>query len=402
MDREEILFSGLDIILYILALVVFSRNLRVYSFQKILIFGALIRLLIIFVVVINLYSNYGVNIFGNDSLLYFSMGKGVAIGTFIESFGSSGTTFIINFSGLIQKILPVSYAGMAIFSFILLTIAIPKFSNRDRLPIDLSVFSTLIFFSPTLVYWSAPFSKETFVLAATFISISAFFALMKNNVKLWLPLLAFSIVIMALFRLHMIPLIVLPHAVAYFFRIKKSDKNLFFTTVYVLTMSFLVVYSLSLAFSNVGIYEVSEIDDRVTEITERNSIGGSVVSLNQFERPFVFFLPFPYQIRNLFDLILSLESLIYAILLLRSLLQTRNSGVRPSIVYVSFCLAPILYWTIVYGYTASNFGQVARMKMQIMPYVFLLSAHLAHVGTEKNRKPLQFKNPVKLFSTRAS
>ena len=144
MDREEIIFSGLDVILYLSALIFLARLLKQYTFQKLLTLGASIRLVVIFFTVFNLYDNYGTNLTGNDSILYYSMGKNVSTSTYIDAFGSSGTTFMINMSGFIQKLLPVSYTGMAILSFIILMISVPKLSGKDKLPFDAKIFSLLI------------------------------------------------------------------------------------------------------------------------------------------------------------------------------------------------------------------------------------------------------------------
>lgn len=322
-----------------------------------------------------------------------------------------GTEFMYFLSHAVQNWLPVSLYGLA---WLFLGIKLLILPNVQKLPVKADIFFLLMSTAPNVVIWTGLFSKDLLSSMAILLSVGAFAALRQGKAMVWLIMVAAGIAIEVGVRPYMVPMILVPHLVVmwlhlYGVLLRSRFQRLPLGAALLLPLA---VAGAGAAFplvtQYIGIQELSQIGERIEKMSVDLASGTTAVILTPAEKVFLLAAPTPFRIRNPLMLMVSLVSLGYllwlAVLLFR--LRYRGGWLRLDGGLMAFCITGLALWTFAYWGT-SNMGALERLKGQILPYLFLLMAHVAWAARDNSGTktytspfpgftPLRYRQPTKL------
>jgi hypothetical protein len=245
---------------------------------------------------------------------------------------------------------------------------------------DLKLAGLLIFFLPSILFWSAAVGKEAII--TFFLGIAVYgAALLMRAITPWRPLaLCAGVAGVGVIRPHLGFITALAFLFAWV--MGKDVKGTWGLVTKTLTVPLLLAGTWYVASSATAFLAVENIKSGMQEIRQvgaENSYGGSKfgVDASPIERalaaPVLFFRPFPYEIRNPQAAIASGEGLLLLILSWkrrRDLMWVLKHALesQPAL----FVLAFLVIFSAVFSAAITNFGLLARERSVAVPMLAML------------------------------
>jgi len=292
-----------------------------------------------------------------------------------------GTDFIVAMGACIFSLIGPSLAGaMALFAiasfwgqFLFYCAFVRAFPNGDR-----RLAAIVLFFSPSVVFWTAAFGKDALVLFAT--SLIAYGISRRFDTRGW-SLIVVGLVLASMVRPHIGAFL----AISLFISFLVTDisrggrrmiglKLLLFPVFFIVCLA-VVIYSRD----SLQLNTVDDASARAEFSYTNNQIGGSAfgegesVEQRLAQSPVLMFRPFPWEANNLTAVLTSVEGvMLFLVVFLRrrSLFRLlRNARSSPLAV---FALLFFLMFSFVFSISISNFGLLARQRVMVLPLVLTL------------------------------
>ncbi len=302
--------------------------------------------------------------------------------------GSLGTRTIKGVTGFVYALIgPSQLAGFVFFSWLgfwglylfyrAFVLAVPRGDARR--------YALLVFLLPSMLFWPSSIGKEaiiTLTLGATAYGAARLFARRRGG----LLVMAVGLAGTALIRSHVAMAIFVAVSVGYVVR-RSRGVSPFAPVAKAIGLAALAGISvavLSQVKDDLGIesLDVRSVQEQLATNQRNTTDGGS-----QFETTSdgsfasipgslvtILFRPWPFEASNLQNLIAALEGTLLAVLFFRSrrrlLAIPRQVRGHPYVVVV-------LVYTVLFAFafsTFSNFGIVARQRVQLFPFVLVLLA----------------------------
>ena len=257
-------------------------------------------------------------------------------------------------------------------------------SKRIRL------LATLIVLLPSVSFWSSALGKDAIAFMATGLTLWA-----ALNLRDRWKLLALAITIMLVVRPHVGGILLAALSISFFLLGNFSFfKKALFSAASVLVMVLLLPVLLKF----VGLDEGANLDSVNQQIEKRqgyNQHGGGSIDISQMSLPVQMFTymfrPLPYEVKNLFGLLTSIENLFLMFLLLLAIPSIFSHKIK-MLVYDEkenrlFLLIFMLLTWMILAMTTANLGIASRQKWMFTPiflyFLFVLLADkslwIAHI-----------------------
>ncbi|MFC2071537.1 hypothetical protein ACFLUU_02305 [Chloroflexota bacterium] len=349
-----------------------------------------------------------------DAFRYDNIGRIIAqyiqrfefreIGTLMKALGGStfiwGSKSIDLFTGVIYSAIgPTIYGGYVIYALIAFLgsycfykafrVAFPEGNKR--------LYALLVFLSPSILYWANGIGKDAAIFFCIGLSAYGSAQLTRNRLQGLIPL-----VLGLLGTLFIRPHIAMILAIAFFVALIFSGVGKRGVRPGTLVIGFLAIggfvgFLLPQAIAYVGLGGLSPEDISSYLLLDQapgTYLGGSAFQTTDITNPLNFpmtmitilFRPFPWEAHNLQALIQSLEGVLVMCLMLwriKSLGKAVSS--LTSNTYLLYTLIYIIVFVIAFSST-SNFGILARQRVMLLPFFFMLIAH-ADPGARIESKP---------------
>jgi hypothetical protein len=349
-----------------------------------------------------------VRIYGGvvDAIEYHEYGTRLSeqfrTGVFDTGLGSlTSTNFIRFFTGLVYTVIgPSIYAGFLLYSWLAFwgmfffyrafTIAVPGGNRRS--------YARLLFFLPSLLYWPSSIGKDAWMVFTLGVAAFGFARVLSGRTWRGLALAGGALWLAALVRPHVAGMAVLAMVVAYIVaRTREGRPSL---AVKILAVPALIVLT-GLLLSQTTTFlknQGLEPEDGVTSVLEKNAgrtnKGGSSFDttssgISPARLPLavvtILYRPFPFEAHNAQAMMTALENTI-----LLGLTIARGRSIWNAI--RKFRRLPYVTFVTVYGClfvvafsSLSNFGIIARERVQLLPFFLVLLAVPA-VGARRRRQ----------------
>ncbi|MGA2203088.1 MAG: hypothetical protein ABSG40_14095 [Terriglobales bacterium] len=292
-----------------------------------------------------------------------------------------GTDFIIAIAASLFSLMGPSLAGaMALFSiasfwgqFLFYCAFVRAFPNGNR-----RTAALVLFFFPSVVFWTAAFGKDALTLLA--ISFIVYGIARRFDARGW-TLIVTGLVLASLVRPHIGAFL----AVSLFMSFLVADiscggrrmiglKLLLFPVFLVICLAVVIYSRDSLQFNS-----VDDAKARAESSYTNNQIGGSAfnegetVEIRLVQSPALMFRPFPWEVPNLTAVPASCESVVLFLVIFfrRKYLfrLLRNARSNPLVV---FSILFFLIFSVVFSISSSNFGLLARQRVMVLPLILTL------------------------------
>ena len=326
---------------------------------------------------------------GGDALAYHDTAAELAAGVwrygqFPEFGGQAGTYFVGRLTAYIYLVIGSSFIGGMLFygslsfwgSYFYLRMYRAAFPKRDLLPVAL-----LLFFFPSITFWTSSISKDALILFFGGVFCWNFSRIAQRFSAARLPALGLSVLGMGMVRPHIALMAAIAATTALTMSQglpRLSQKASRFIGLVILAVGIFYLLPVVVAqlrmeeFSLGGTQEFLEWQFRVT------ARGGSSAELSEslFVRfalaPLSLVRPFPWEAHNLTSAIASLEGMLFLYFLwryrrniFRNVSSSRNHAV------VVFALAFLLQFFVAFA-SIANFGTLARQRVMLFPILFVL------------------------------
>ena len=332
-----------------------------------------------------------------DAIQYHQVGVSLAqrfaAGNFDTGLSSlSSTDFIRFLTGVIYTVTgPSIYAGFLLYSWLAFwgmfflyqafTIAVPDGNRRS--------YARLLFFMPSMLYWPSSIGKEAWMLFALGLVAKGTARLLTGRTWGGLLLAGIGLWLATLVRPHVGGMAALGMLAAYLLArpprrlgVLGSVMKLFGLAV-LLVMGVVLLGQIQQYLLDKGIDPAEGVSSVLAESARRTSQGGSgfqapSTSSSVLGLPYaavtILFRPFPFEAHNAQAAVTALESTLLLCLTLargrriwRAVRQLRR---RP---YVAFVLVYAAGFVVAFA-SISNFGILARERVQLLPFFFVLLA----------------------------
>jgi hypothetical protein len=332
-----------------------------------------------------------------DAIQYHQVGVSLAqrfaAGNFDTGLSSlSSTDFVRFLTGVIYTVTgPSIYAGFLLYSWLAFwgmfflyqafTIAVPDGNRRS--------YARLLFFMPSMLYWPSSIGKEAWMLFALGLVAKGTARLLTGRTWGGLLLAGIGLWLATLVRPHVGGMAALGMLAAYLLArpprrlgVLGSVMKLFGLAV-LLVMGVVLLGQIQQYLLDKGIDPAEGVSSVLAESARRTSQGGSgfqapSTSSSVLGLPYaavtILFRPFPFEAHNAQAAVTALESALLLCLTLargrsiwRAVRQLRR---RP---YVAFVLVYAAGFVVAFA-SISNFGILARERVQLLPFFFVLLA----------------------------
>lgn len=325
---------------------------------------------------------------GADALHYFTVGQNLANGFWARGewplmLPLWSTTLINTLSAYLVMIIGPSIPALfVLFAFFALwggyffyRAFCLAFPNGNR-----GAAALLLFFLPSIVYWTACIGKDAVI--ALFLGIAAYgFAKMRlrPGARSYLVLGAGLLGVMAI-RPHVAAMLgvslVIPYLLA---RNRRGLVGGLYKVAGLLILGAGSAFLVSQAQDFLQISDFKKASTTIENITSKTRLGGSAfgqtssLPARAAMAPFLLFRPLPWEAHNLQSAIASLEGLALLFLLWRN----RNGVLRlvrrwRANTYVLFIVLFAGEFCITFSAAASNFGTLSRMRVMLLPFALML------------------------------
>ena len=350
-------------------------------------FGSLVR----YWVAVYVYGGFA------DALMYHDFGTNLAMrfraGDFHTGLESlSSTDFIRFFTGLVYTVTGSSvYAGFLLYSWLgfwgmfylyrAFVIAVPDGNRRS--------YARLLFFLPSMLYWPSSIGKEAWMLFALGLIAKGTARLLTGRTWGGLVLAGTGLWLATLVRPHVGGMAALGLLVAYLLARPPRRLGMLGAVIKLFGLAVLLVVAVVLLgqiqryLLDKGIDPAEGVNSVLAESARRTSGGGSgfqapSTSTSLLGLPYatvtILFRPFPFEAHNAQAAVTALES---ALLLCLTVARSptiwravRHLRRRP---YVAFVVVYTAGFVVAFA-SISNFGILARERVQLLPFFFVLLA----------------------------
>jgi hypothetical protein len=306
----------------------------------------------------------------------------VDIGKFI------GTGFIKYLTGLVYAIFGsgritgfMVFAWISFLGFLLLTrafrLGVPQGDSRR--------YTIAVMFLPSLLFWPAIISKEAWMMLGIGLASYGVAGIFRARTSAALPFAA-GLGAMLLVRPHVALIVFIAMSFAMLVR-KAPARTYAAPMVRVLVLGLVVVLGLFLVsrtatFFGEDTLTAESIDRTLTATSEQTTEAGSRFSPVRVDTPFdmipaivtVVFRPFPNEVTSLTGLATAAEGVFLIALFVAARKRLRSvPRMLRTTPYVAYCLAYALAFVFAFS-SFSNFGILARQRVQMMPFLLVLIA----------------------------
>ena len=332
-----------------------------------------------------------------DAIQYHQVGADLArrfaAGNFDTGLSSlSSTDFIRFFTGVIYTVTgPSIYAGFLLYSWLAFwgmfllyqafTIAVPDGNRRS--------YARLLFFLPSMLYWPSSIGKEAWMLFALGLVAKGTARLLTGRTWGGLVLAGTGLWLATLVRPHVGGMAALGLLVAYLLARPPSRLGVLgavmklFGLAVLLGVAVVLLGQIQRYLLDKGIDPAEGVNSVLAESARRTSGGGSgfqapSTSTSLLGLPYatvtILFRPFPFEAHNAQAAVTALES---ALLLCLTVARSptiwravRHLRRRP---YVAFVVVYTAGFVVAFA-SIANFGILARERVQLLPFFFVLLA----------------------------
>ena len=346
----------------------------------------------------NVYSKYGEQIAEN-----------FRHGVFITGLDSlSGTDFVRFFTGVVYTVTgPSKLAGGVVFSWLgflglflfyrAFVIAVPEGRRRP--------YAYLLFFLPSLVFWPSSIGKDAWMMFTVGIATYGIAQLLTRWTLGGLATAAVGLWLASLVRPHVAALVASAFVVAIVTRKSRSEHRELAPVLKAAAIVLVLLLAVALTVKTSGSLKIGVnggLGATLTRIEDRTSTGGSDFSPSIADSPVrfpvaavtVLFRPFIFEAHNTQARLAALESTALMVLILlrfRWVIAALKSWRRQP--YVVFCLTYVVLFIIAFS-SFSNFGLLARERVQLYPLLLVLISIPSAVVNRKGRAPARDAIPV--------
>ena len=350
-------------------------------------FGSLVR----YWVAIYVYDGFA------DALMYHDVGTNLAMrfrgGDFSTGLDSlSSTDFIRFFTGLVYTVTGSSvYAGFLLYSWLgfwgmfylyrAFVTAVPDGNRRS--------YARLLFFLPSMLYWPSSIGKEAWMLFALGLAAKGTARLLTGRTWGGLVLAGTGLWLATLVRPHVGGMAALGLLVAYL--LARPPRRLgvlgavmkLFGLAVLLGVAVVLLGQIQRYLLDKGIDPAEGVNSVLAESARRTSGGGSgfqapSTSTSLLGLPYatvtILFRPFPFEAHNAQAAVIALEStLLLCLTVARSRTIWRAVRHLRRWPYVAFVVVYTAGFVVAFA-SISNFGILARERVQLLPFFFVLLA----------------------------
>jgi hypothetical protein len=333
----------------------------------------------------------------------------------------TGTYFIKVVSGVVYAVFGVSrVGGFVIFSWLsFLGLLLLARAFRLAIPVgDGRRYLILLLFFPSLVYWPAAMGKEAWMMLAIGLSAYGVAALLRGRVTGVFPLvlgLGASVFV----RPHIALMIFIGLGCAFLAR-RTNAKSYLTPMLWVIALAGLVALGSFLAGKTAEFVDqelqnkksdsagqgltAQAISDTLSNTEAQTADGGSEFTPIEVNNPIdmvpafvtVFFRPFPFEASNPQALASALECMFLIALFVASWKRVRSTArLFRRYPYIAFCAGYLLVFTFAFA-NFSNFGILARQRVQALPFLFVFLAlpDVTSLGRRAGREWIRGAGPV--------
>ena len=395
--------SGLWVILFLVPILLAAswpaflrqaRRERDARLAQLLMLGLVLKLsgsLVRYWVAIHVYGGVA------DAIQYHQVGADLArrfaAGNFDTGLSSlSGTDFIRFFTGVIYTVTgPSIYAGFLLYSWLAFwgmfflyqafTIAVPDGNRRS--------YARLLFFLPSMLYWPSSIGKEAWMLFALGLAAKGTARLLTGRTWGGLVLAGTGLWLATLVRPHVGGMAALGLLVAYLLARPPRRLGMLGAVIKLFGLAVLLVVAVVLLgqiqryLLDKGIDPAEGVNSVLAESARRTSGGGSgfqapSTSTSLLGLPYatvtILFRPFPFEAHNAQAAVIALEStLLLCLTVARSRTIWRAVRHLRRWPYVAFVVVYTAGFVVAFA-SISNFGILARERVQLLPFFFVLLA----------------------------
>jgi len=322
-----------------------------------------------------------------DTLHYFGEGRRIAneyslTGSWTLPEPLWGSNSIIVFTGiLIDRIGPSIQGLMIIFAtisfwgqyllFRAFCIVFPQGQHK--------VAALLLFFLPSIAFWSAPLGKDAIVFFFIGACCYGFAKLPISMGPMALAIILVSLGGVLLVRPHVAALLAISFGGADLLsRNRIGLLGIAAKMIGIPLLLFATVYLIAQARSFVDLADIGQTASVLRRVGKSNQFGGSVFGssfeLRLLAAPFLLFRPFPWEVRSMPSVIAGIEAGGLVVLFWRrraflrtSLLTSRQNS------FALFSWIYALLFSIVFAGAITNFGTLVRQRVMLLPLALMLA-----------------------------
>ncbi|MGQ0537440.1 MAG: hypothetical protein ACT4R6_00715 [Gemmatimonadaceae bacterium] len=328
-----------------------------------------------------------------DAYEYFAVSQRQPLG--YEGASWSGTQLVERFTTLHARWLVSSYHAMKVSMSMMGLIATYLFYRAATVATGRRRLSVLVGLSciPSILFWSSILGKDPIVvLGIAAYSLGTVIWLRQRRLRGLVVALA-GVLLVSAVRLWLAPVLLLPMLVVAAWDLPGVTRRLLF----IAAGGAALAAALTLLRDYFALSVISEAVEVLAQSSQAWAGGGSgqqlgadltdPVQLIKFLPVGIFtalFRPVPGEVMNAFGLLAGLENLAVLALLIVALWRMRGRTLKDPIVVWALLL--VLLWAAVYAPVSyQNLGTAARFRLQVLPLLVLLLAHLGRLGQPGTR-----------------
>lgn len=305
-----------------------------------------------------------------DSFAYWRIANAMSSADFWEYIMKSGTYFVNAITYIPTNLLGLSYLSVTILFSLVGYIGMVYFYQIavKYIPYNVKIkgiyLFPLLFFLPNLHLWSVAIGKDSLL----FFCIGAF-AYSLTNIKKYLPLMAFVLILSYLVRPHITLILIFSFGFVFFISSHISKSKRILLSVFFVTVALVMLPSVMEHFKLESLSEVDQFSDKTAENMAQGA--GSAIDISSYPYPLKLFSflyrPLFFDINGFAALIISFENLL---LLILTIYVIRNHPMRifrsaPIIIQGLFIF--LLVGSLIFCSLMSNLGIIIRMRNMFLP-----------------------------------
>ncbi len=312
------------------------------------------------------------------------------------------TSFISFFTGVVYSIIgPSIFGGYLVYAFLsflgsyffykAFRVTFPNGSKR--------LYMWLIFFFPSILFWPSAIGKDALMFLSIGLLAYGGAQIIKNQLPGLIPLVLGFLGALWV-RPHIAMILILALALAFF--LPGARKRPFRPATYIiglLAVGGLAWYLLPKVMAFISLEELSPsgINEYLQQYQGLSYQGGSAFQAINLNNPLdylmipvtILFRPFPWETGNLQALVESLAGVIMLFLILwRTKSLGRALAASISNIYLRFILINIVVFVIIFA-ALTNFGTLARERVMIQPFLFMLISYGSLKPAERQNQPIE-------------
>jgi hypothetical protein len=300
----------------------------------------------------------------------------------------SDTDFIRFLTGLVYTVIgPTSYGGFLIFSWLAFwglflcyrafVIAVPDGQSLS--------YGRLLFFLPSILFWPSSLGKESWMLFAIGVFAFGSARVLSGRVMRGLPIAALGLWLGTLIRPHVPGMLGGALVIAFlvgrrYERFRPTSRVVKLATLGVLVAGALVLVTQTEGFLKSDITSLEGFTTTLENLSDRSAQGGSefdpIVVTTPVDLPAAFatilYRPFVFEANNALAMLTAIEGLFLILLTLRRLPWIYAAFKRlRSQPYIAQAIVYTLLFVVAFS-SLPNFGLLARQRVQLYPFFFVL------------------------------